>query len=124
VNPWHRGRIALVGDAANSATIGGQGNGTAMVEAYALAGELALAGGDHRVAFPRYESRVTRFARRTQRGGDTTGRFLAPRTAHGLKIRNYLHNQGWFMRTTYGIAAGRSTGVSLPDYESLVSAAP
>ena len=41
ISPWHRGRIALVGDAACGATIGGQGNGTAMVEAYALAGELA-----------------------------------------------------------------------------------
>lgn len=123
VNAWHRGRIALVGDAASGATIGGQGNGTAMVEAYALAGELALAHGDHRVAFPRYQALVAKFARRTQRGGDTTGRFLAPRTAHGLKIRNYLHNQSWFMRTTYGIAAGRSTGIALPDYEALVSAA-
>ena len=122
ITPWHRGRVALVGDAASGATIAGQGNGTAMVEAYALAGELALAGGDHRVAFPRYEALVTKFAQRTKKGGDTTGRFLAPRTAHGLKIRNYLHNQKWFMRTSYGIASGRSTGITLPDYETLVSA--
>ena len=52
VSPWSRGRIALVGDAASGATIGGQGNGTAMVEAYVLAGELALADGDFTVAFP------------------------------------------------------------------------
>jgi 2-polyprenyl-6-methoxyphenol hydroxylase-like FAD-dependent oxidoreductase len=123
ISPWHDGRIALVGDAASGATIGGQGNGTALVEAYALAGELALARGDHRVAFGRYQARVTKFAKRTQKGGDTTGRFLAPRTAHGLRIRDYLHNQQWFLRTTYGIASGRSTGITLPDYEALVSAA-
>jgi hypothetical protein len=33
-----RGWVALVGDAASGATIGGQGNGTAMVEAYVPAG--------------------------------------------------------------------------------------
>ncbi len=123
VRPWSRGRIALAGDAASGATLGGQGNGTAMVQAYALAGELALAGGDHRAALARYERRVSRFARRAQRGGDTTGRFLAPRTARGIRIRNDLHNRTWFVDLTYRIAADRSQNVTLPDYAALVSAA-
>jgi 2-polyprenyl-6-methoxyphenol hydroxylase-like FAD-dependent oxidoreductase len=116
IRPWSRGRIALVGDAACGATIGGQGNGTAIVAAYALAGELAAAGGDHTVAFPRYERLIMDFAKGTQKGGDTTGRFLAPRTARGLRMRNYLHNQGWFMKLTFKIAQDRSTAVTLPDY--------
>ena len=116
---WSRGRIALVGDAACGATIGGQGNGTALVAAYTLAGELAGAGGDHTVAFPRYSQRLAKFARGTQKGGDTTGKFLAPRTARGIRIRNGIHNQGWFMTLTPKIAKDRSTNVDLPDYESL-----
>jgi 2-polyprenyl-6-methoxyphenol hydroxylase-like FAD-dependent oxidoreductase len=118
IRPWSTGRIALVGDAACGATIGGQGNGTALVGAYTLAGELAAAGGDHTVAFSRYERRIAGFAKGTQKGGDTTGRFLAPRTARGLRMRNYLHNQGWFMKLVFKIAADRSTNLTLPDYES------
>ena len=116
ITPWSRGRVALVGDAACGATIGGMGNGTALVAAYVLAGEVAAAGGDHTVAFPRYEARVAEFARRAQRGGAGAGRFLAPRTAHGLAIRNWLHNRGWFMAMTYKIAGDRSGGIDLPDH--------
>jgi 2-polyprenyl-6-methoxyphenol hydroxylase-like FAD-dependent oxidoreductase len=118
-NPvWSKGRIALVGDAACGATIGGQGNGTAFVSAYVLAGELAAAGGDHRVAFPAYERRIGKFARGTQKGGDTTGKFLAPKTATGLRVRNYLNNQKWFLDLMFKVAADRSTNLELPDYSS------
>jgi 2-polyprenyl-6-methoxyphenol hydroxylase-like FAD-dependent oxidoreductase len=124
-NPtWARGRIALVGDAACGATIGGQGNGTALVSAYVLAGELAAAGGDHRVAFPRYEQRIGRFARGTQKGGDTTGMFLAPKTAAGIRARNFFNNRKWFIDLTFKLAAGRSTNLTLPDYPALATEAP
>jgi 2-polyprenyl-6-methoxyphenol hydroxylase-like FAD-dependent oxidoreductase len=115
---WAKGRIALVGDAACGATIGGMGNGTAIVEAYALAGELAAAGGDHTIAFPRYERLVADFARSAQKGGDTTGQFLAPRTAFGLRARDWAMNRKLFMWLTYKIAGDRSAGLKLPDYES------
>jgi len=117
IAPWSRGRVALVGDAASGATIGGMGNGTALVAAYALAGELAAAGGDHTVAFPRYEARIGDFARRAQQGGDTTGRFLAPRTARGIRTRNWLCNRRWFMNLTFKIAGDRSARIDLPDYQ-------
>ncbi|MFI7544105.1 FAD-dependent monooxygenase [Actinoplanes sp. NPDC049599] len=116
IKPWSRGRVALVGDAACGATLGGMGNGTALVAAYTLAGELAAAGGDHTVAFARYEERIRPFARRAQRGGAGAGRFLAPKTARGLAIRNWLHNREWFMTMTYRIAGDRSAGITLPDY--------
>ncbi|WP_199513691.1 FAD-dependent monooxygenase [Nucisporomicrobium flavum] len=116
VRPWSRGRIALVGDAACGATIGGMGNGTALVAAYVLAGELAAAGGDHTVAFSRYEALIGDFARRAQKGGDSTGRFLAPRTARGIRMRNWLQNRAWFMRLTMRIAGERSAGIVLPSY--------
>jgi len=121
-NPaWSRGRIALVGDAACGATIGGQGNGTAIVSAYVLAGELAAAGGDHRVAFGRYEQRIGKFARGTQKGGDTTGMFLAPKSAAGIRARNWLNNRKFVLNLTFKLAADRSTGISLPDYPALAA---
>ena len=89
--------------------------GTALVAGYTLAGELAAAAGDHTVAFPRYEARIGPFARRAQ-GGGNAGRFLAPKTARGLAVRNWLNNQSWFMSLTYRIAGGRSSGINLPDY--------
>jgi len=121
---WAKGRIALVGDAACGATIGGMGNGTALVEAYALAGELAAAGGDHTIAFPRYEQLVAPFARAAQKGGETTGSFLAPRTAFGLRARDWAMNRKLFMTLTFKIAADRSSGIDLPDYERAAATRP
>ena len=113
---WSRGRVALIGDAACGATIGGQGNGTAIVEAYVLANELVAARGDHRIAFRRYEELVDGFARATQKGGDTTGKFLAPRTAWGLRARDWAMNRRLVMWLNYKIAADRSQGLKLPAY--------
>ena len=36
--------------------------------------------------------------------------------AHGLAIRNWLHNRGWFMTLTYKIVGDRSSGIDLPDH--------
>ncbi|WP_431929050.1 FAD-dependent monooxygenase [Nonomuraea jabiensis] len=56
---WSAGRIALVGDAAHSPSpLSGQGTSLALVGAYVLAGELKAAGGDHRVAFARYQEEM------------------------------------------------------------------
>ncbi|MFI6421505.1 FAD-dependent monooxygenase [Streptomyces sp. NPDC050842] len=56
---WSRGRVVLLGDAAHcSSPASGQGTGLALTGAYVLAGELARAGGDHTVAFARYEERM------------------------------------------------------------------
>ncbi|MEV0100258.1 FAD-dependent monooxygenase, partial [Nocardia sp. NPDC050789] len=44
------GRVALVGDAGYGNTLAGFGTGLAVVGAYVLAGELAVADGDHTVA--------------------------------------------------------------------------
>ncbi|MGV9383819.1 FAD-dependent monooxygenase [Nonomuraea sp. NPDC003707] len=57
---WSAGRIALVGDAAHSPSpLSGQGTSLALVGAYVLAGELKAAGGDHRVAFARYQEEMS-----------------------------------------------------------------
>ncbi|MFF8813221.1 FAD-dependent monooxygenase [Streptomyces pactum] len=59
---WSRGRTVLVGDAGYCPSpLSGQGTSLALVGAYVLADELAKAGGDHRVALPRYEERLRPF---------------------------------------------------------------
>jgi 2-polyprenyl-6-methoxyphenol hydroxylase-like FAD-dependent oxidoreductase len=50
---WSAGRVPLLGDAACAPGPGGNGTGNAVVAAYALAGELAIADGDHQAAFGR-----------------------------------------------------------------------
>ncbi|GAA2499281.1 FAD-dependent monooxygenase [Winogradskya humida] len=119
IKPWSRGRIALVGDAACGATIGGMGASNALIGAYALAGALATSP-DHATAFARYEELVGPFARRAQKGGDMAGRFLAPRTARGIRMRNWMNNQEWFIRLTLRIASDRGAKIDL----SSVSAQP
>lgn len=117
VDTWSNGRICLVGDAACGATIGGMGTGTGVVAAYVLAGELALANGDHRAAFTRYENAVRGYARGCQKGGERTGKFLAPGTATGLRIRNTLLSQRLFLNWMLKEGQKVST-IPLPDYRA------
>ena len=123
LTPWSTGRVALVGDAACGATLGGMGTGTAVVAAYVLAGELASAGGDHRAAFPRYEQALRRYAEQCQKGGDRTGAFLAPRTRRGIRLRNRLLNRRVLLNLM--LKAGRQVSgkISLPDYPAALAPA-
>jgi 2-polyprenyl-6-methoxyphenol hydroxylase-like FAD-dependent oxidoreductase len=116
VGTWSTGRVCLVGDAACGATIGGMGTGTAVVAAYVLAGELARAQGDHRAAFTRYESRLRKYARGCQAGGDRTGKFLAPGTAAGIRFRNALLSRPLFLNGMLRLGEKVSSTVALPAY--------
>lgn len=116
VDTWSTGRIALVGDAACGATIGGMGTGTAMVAAYVLAGELARADGDHRTAFARYEALLRDYAQGCQKGGDRTGKFLAPGTAMGLRLRNGLLSRPFLLNRMLAVGQKVSSVADLPDY--------
>lgn len=85
---WSHGRVVLVGDAAACPTpLTGLGTSVALVQAYVLAGELAAAGGDHRVAFDRYEQVARSYVTAAQRlppGG--IGGF-APHSATAIRMR-------------------------------------
>jgi 2-polyprenyl-6-methoxyphenol hydroxylase-like FAD-dependent oxidoreductase len=116
VDPWAHGRTVLLGDAAWGATIGGMGNGTAVVGAYVLAGELAAADGEHRIAFANYQQRLRAFARRCQNTGNGTGRFLAPRRAATIWLRNTWLNQGFAKNMMLKVARERTEAIDLPDY--------
>ena len=85
---WSSGRVALVGDAAYCASpASGAGAELALVGAYRLAGELAAAGGDHRVAFPRYQDGHRALVRAKQQIGPNV-RLMVPRTATGRRVRD------------------------------------
>ncbi|MFD1150345.1 FAD-dependent monooxygenase [Saccharothrix hoggarensis] len=121
VRPWSKGRVALVGDAACGATIGGMGTGTAVVGAYVLAGELAAAGGDHRTAFRRYEDRMRPYAERCQKGGDRAGRFLAPPSRFSLAMRNGLLGNRFLLGLMLRAGKGIGSRIDLPDYAPAVT---
>lgn len=112
------GRVALVGDSAYGNTLAGFGTGLALVGAYVLAGELALADGDHTAAFGRYEQIMRRYAKLG--GSSSPGPFLAPKTAWGLRVRNWFLGSRWFdMMDKFAGAA--KDDIELADYAGAVS---
>jgi 2-polyprenyl-6-methoxyphenol hydroxylase-like FAD-dependent oxidoreductase len=114
------GRVALVGDAAYGNTMGGVGTGLAVVGAYVLAGELAVADGDHTAAYARYNEVIRRYAKIA--GQSNAGRFLAPRTALGIRARNwFIGSRGFGLMLKYSDNAAND--IDLQDYPSLVAAA-
>lgn len=88
---WARGRVALAGDAAFCVSLlGGQGTALAMVAAYVLAGELKRAGGDHEVAFRRYQERLQAYMATKQAAAVKFAPFFAPRSRFGIVVRNQV----------------------------------
>ncbi|WP_159843196.1 FAD-dependent monooxygenase [Nocardia sp. CY41] len=116
---YTKGRVALVGDSGYGNTLGGFGTGLAVVGAYVIAGELAAADGDHTVAFTRYDAMMKRYAKIA--GNSNAGRFLAPRTARGIKMRNwFLGSRMFALMTKYSDSAAND--IDLQDYPALVGA--
>ncbi|MEU3840652.1 FAD-dependent monooxygenase [Streptomyces sp. NPDC028635] len=114
-----KGRVALLGDAGYGATMGGMGTGVAVVGAYVLAGELALAGGDVRVALAEYEARIRDFARGCQKISGNAGPFFAPATERRIRSRDRMYRllssrllAGFFKRLTEKAA----TAIDLREY--------
>ena len=112
------GRVALVGDAGYGNTLGGFGTGLAVVGAYVLASELAVADGDHTAAYARYDEIMRRYAKIA--GNTNTGRFLAPRTAWGIRARNwFLGSRAFSLMVKYGDNAAND--IDLADYPALAA---
>jgi 2-polyprenyl-6-methoxyphenol hydroxylase-like FAD-dependent oxidoreductase len=61
-----------------------------MLGAYTLAGELALAGGDHQVAFQRYERIMRSPVAKSQKTASGAGKFLTPATDQKIRNRNLM----------------------------------
>jgi 2-polyprenyl-6-methoxyphenol hydroxylase-like FAD-dependent oxidoreductase len=85
---WSAGRVVLLGDAAWCTGPGGNGTGHAMLGAYTLAGELALADGDHEAAYRRYEQLMRPPVTKSQKNAAGAGRFLTPATERRIRNRN------------------------------------
>jgi 2-polyprenyl-6-methoxyphenol hydroxylase-like FAD-dependent oxidoreductase len=124
---WSQGRIALIGDAAFCVSLlAGQGTALAMISAYVLAGELALAGGRHEQAFGQYEARLRRFVEAKQQGAERFAGAFAPRTAWGLCFRNQVI-RAFAIPALARLAVGReiTDSLALPDYgESFAPRSP
>jgi 2-polyprenyl-6-methoxyphenol hydroxylase-like FAD-dependent oxidoreductase len=108
------GRVALVGDAAYGNTLGGFGTGLALVGAYVLAGELAVAGGDHQAAFGRYNQQLHRYAKIARKGN--AGRFLAPPTPARIRLRNWTFRFSLPLRLMMKVTDRYATDIDLRDY--------
>ncbi|MDX3101432.1 FAD-dependent monooxygenase [Nonomuraea angiospora] len=84
---WHRGRVALAGDAAYAPSfLTGQGSSLALVGAYMLAGSLADR--DHTTGLAAYEDSTREFVAANQGLVGEGGATLFPITAQALEQRN------------------------------------
>ena len=85
---WSRGRVALVGDAAATVSLFGDGSSLALTGAYTLAEALAASPGDHAGALRAYEATHRPRALARQRGYRVSAAFLVPATAAGIAARD------------------------------------
>ncbi|HKT06124.1 MAG TPA: FAD-dependent monooxygenase [Rugosimonospora sp.] len=122
---WACGRVVLLGDAGYSPSpLTGMGTSLALVGAYVLAGELAAAGGDHALAFPRYEAALRGYAAQCQKlpPGGISG-FL-PRGALAIRLRNLSMGMmtRWPLRALMAKAFQKADAITLPDYATPAAA--
>ena len=86
---WSFGRVVLLGDAASSLTILGEGSSMALIAARGL--DRALEGSaDIPTALARYENELRPRTERAQRGASAGAAFLVPRSAAGIGVRNLI----------------------------------
>ncbi len=85
---WSHGRVALLGDAASSVSLFGEGSSLAMAGAATLAGALAASPGDHQAAFRRYEATHRTLVAPKQRAVSQAAALIVPATQRGIVVRN------------------------------------
>ncbi|QFU93707.1 FAD-dependent monooxygenase [Amycolatopsis sp. YIM 10] len=122
VDGWSRGRVVLLGDAAFGGSVG-MGTSMALVGAYVLAGELAAAGGDHRVAFAAYEAKLGDYVRENQRPMPGGTRAFLPSSSLGIRLRNGVTRAmlaGPWRKLLTGGMQEKSESVELADYGVVV----
>jgi len=124
---WTRGRVALLGDAAYSPSpLTGLGTSLAIVSAYVLAGELAAADGDHRVAFTSYEAELRSYVKQCQQlpPGALSG--MLPRTSAAMWLRNWSIRlmTAWPWRQLVGGQFHKADRITLREYDRAAVPAP
>ena len=88
VSPWSRGRVTLLGDAASSVSVFGEGSSSAISGADALARSLSATPEDVPSALARYESTHRRVTGRGQRAVPIVSHLLIPSSRAGIALRN------------------------------------
>ncbi|NUR47925.1 MAG: monooxygenase [Hamadaea sp.] len=83
---WSAGRVVLLGDAAASVSLFGDGSSLAIAGARVLAD--AIADSDHVTAFRRYETEHRRHTAARARGAGLVAGLLVPKTRLGILARN------------------------------------
>ncbi|MFF0155401.1 FAD-dependent monooxygenase [Micromonospora sp. NPDC005203] len=114
---WSSGRVALVGDAAHCASpAAGAGATLSLIGAYRLAGELSSAGGDHRIAFRRYEQGHRKMVERSQ--SSLFIGMIAPKSRPGIWARNTMAQLPLLAAMAAVERRLQPRALPLPDYES------
>lgn len=116
VDHYASGRIVLLGDAAYGNTLAGFGTGLAVVGAYVLAGELLKAGGDHTVAFARYEELLRGYGKGPEKAN--AGPFLAPPSRLRIRLRNWTFKSKFLLKMMLKLTDDLATAIDLDDYET------
>ena len=89
VDCWANGRVALLGDAAYCPSpLSGMGTSLALVGAYVLAGEMAMAGDNYAAAFASYQGQLSDAVARAQKFAQSAHHFLLPTSRAFLRINN------------------------------------
>ncbi|WP_433466954.1 FAD-dependent monooxygenase [Spirillospora sp. CA-128828] len=107
IDRWHDGRVALLGDAASSVSLFGDGSTLAMAGAYTLANELAAT---PEGAFARYEAAHRELVDPRQDNVATAAALMVPTSRMGITARNFASRlwpaaaaAGWVRtRLTFG----------------------
>lgn len=116
MDSWSTGRVALVGDAAWCASPpSGAGAELALVGAYRLAGELAAAGGDHQLAFDRYNAAMRPLVTSKQKIGLNLWLML-PRTEGAQCVRDTIARLPVFKALNALDRLRPAAAIPLPDY--------
>lgn len=120
---WHKGRVAMIGDAAYCATpIAGKGTDLAVTGAYILAGELAR-NKAYKDAFNAYERLMRPYATRVQKLPPGVPRLAYPDSKLGLNILNLFFSLAGskFARSVVKLfSSGKKQPkeeIQLPDYK-------
>jgi 2-polyprenyl-6-methoxyphenol hydroxylase-like FAD-dependent oxidoreductase len=115
---WHRGRVALVGDACGCPTLlSGQGASLAMAGAYLLAEALHEAA-TYQEAFQWYEQQMRPLVRAQQKHASGFAKFFLPGTPLGLFVQQTLAKV--LLRETFrGVLRREFSGPSLPTWHPL-----
>jgi len=126
LDDWSRGRVVLLGDAGYCPSpLAGLGTSLALVGAYILVGELVAAGGDHGIAFQRYQQRMQAYVAQAQQLPPGGVQGFAPTSAFMIRMRaaSMRWIARWPLRTLVAGQFTKADAIELPSYAGVAMAA-